>query len=236
MLVELDVVEQRYQAVLEVLHQGVSVTDVARRFGVTRQTVHRWLRLYANAGLGALADRSSRPGSCPHQIDARVEARIVELRREHLGWGPRSIETQLRREGVAPLPGRSSIYRALVRHKLIEPARRRRRREDYKRWERSKAMELWQMDVMGGVYLVDGTELKAVTGIDDHSRFCVCAKLVMRATAKPVCSALAEAMRTHGVPAGVLTDNGKVFTASSDRAKGWCCSIGSVMRTGSSTC
>ncbi len=220
MLVELDVVEQRYQAVLEVLHQGVSVTDVARRFGVTRQTVHRWLRQYANGGLGALADRSSKPGSCPHQMDPRIEARIVELRREHLGWGPRSIETQLRREGVVPLPGRSSIYRALIRHKLIEPARRRRRREDYKRWERSKAMELWQMDVMGGVYLADGTELKAVTGIDDHSRFCVCARLVHRATAKPVCAALAEAMRTHGVPAGVLTDNGMVFTGKFGPGKG----------------
>jgi transposase InsO family protein len=73
-------------------------------------------------------------------------------------------------------------------------------------------MELWQMDVMGGVYLVDGVELKVVTGIDDHSRFCVSAKLVRRATAKPVCDALAEAMRRHGVPDQVLTDNGKVFT------------------------
>lgn len=35
MLVELNVVEQRYQAVLEVLHQGATVTDVARRNGVT---------------------------------------------------------------------------------------------------------------------------------------------------------------------------------------------------------
>ena len=44
MLVELGLVEQRYQAVLEVVSQGVSVSEVARRFGVTRQTVHRWLR------------------------------------------------------------------------------------------------------------------------------------------------------------------------------------------------
>jgi transposase InsO family protein len=62
--------------------------------------------------------------------------------------------------------------------------------------------------------------LKAVTGIDDHSRFCVCARLVHRATAKPVCAALAEAMRTHGVPAGVLTDNGKVFTGKVGPGKG----------------
>lgn len=56
-------------------------------------------------------------------------------------------------------------------------------------------MELWQMDVMGGVVLEDGTELKVVTGLDDHSRFCISAKLVLRATTRPVCEALAEALR-----------------------------------------
>ena len=74
-------------------------------------------------------------------------------------------------------------------------------------------MELWQMDIVGRIYLADGTELKAVTGIDDHSRFCVSARLVARATAKPTCDALALAMRTYGVPDEILTDNGKVFTA-----------------------
>jgi len=73
-------------------------------------------------------------------------------------------------------------------------------------------MELWQMDVMGGVMLADGTECKAITGIDDHSRFCVSAKLVHRATARPVCEALVEALHRHGVPEQILTDNGKVFT------------------------
>jgi hypothetical protein len=73
-------------------------------------------------------------------------------------------------------------------------------------------MELWQMDITGGVRLTDGAELKVVTGIDDHSRFCVSARVVRRATAKPVCDALAEAMRAHGIPDQILTDNGKVFT------------------------
>jgi transposase InsO family protein len=99
-------------------------------------------------------------------------------------WGPRTIVSQLRAEGVEPLPGRSSVYRALVRHGLIEVTPRRRRRSEYRRWERSRAMELWQMDVMGRVRLADGTELSAVTGIDDHSRFCVVAALVRRATAR----------------------------------------------------
>ena len=36
---------------------GASVTDVAKRNSVSRQTVHAWLRRYANQGLGSLADR-----------------------------------------------------------------------------------------------------------------------------------------------------------------------------------
>ena len=102
----------------------------------------------------------------------------MEMRRAHPGWGPRTIGYYLEREGVVPVPCRSSIYRCLVRHHLIDPQQRGKRRSDYKRWERARSMELWQMDVMGGVYLVDGSELKVVTGIDDHSRFCISAKVV----------------------------------------------------------
>ena len=115
-----------------------------------------------------------------------VEARIVELRRQHLGWGPRTISYWLEREDVAPLPGRTSIERCWIRHGLVTPQARRRTRADYKRWERSRSMELWQMDVVGGVRLVDGSEAKIVSGIDDHSRFCVSGYVVVRATARPV--------------------------------------------------
>jgi transposase-like protein len=80
-LVELGLVEQRFQAVLEVLNEGATVTDVARRYGVARQTVHGWLRRYASSGLGGLVDQSSKPASCPHQTPVEVEARIVALRR-----------------------------------------------------------------------------------------------------------------------------------------------------------
>jgi transposase InsO family protein len=73
-------------------------------------------------------------------------------------------------------------------------------------------MELWQMDVVGGVLLDDGRELKAVTGIDDHSLYCVAAGLAERASTRPVCAVFAAALGRHGVPTQILTDNGKVFT------------------------
>ena len=213
MLVELGLVEQRYQVVLEVLNDAAAVTDVARRYGVARQTVHEWLRRYARDGLGGLADRTSRPQSCPHQMDPVVEARIVAMRRTHPGWGPRTILYWLEHEGVVALPGRTSVERCLIRHGLVTPQARKRKRSDYKRWERSRAMELWQMDIVGGVRIVDGSEAKIVSGVDDHSRFVICAAVVARATAGPVCDALESAMARHGAPDQILTDNGKVFTA-----------------------
>jgi transposase InsO family protein len=167
---------------------------------------------YAAGGLEGLADRSHRPRSCPHQIPAEVEVRICELRRRHPDWGPRRLHHELGRDGLEPVPSRSAIYRTLVRQRLIEPVTRRRRRADYRRWERDRPMELWQLDVMGGIWLTDGRELKVVTGIDDHSRFCVLAGLVERANARSVCQVFVAALEQYGLPEEVLTDNGKVFT------------------------
>jgi transposase InsO family protein len=212
MLLELTVVEQRFNAVMEVLRDGLKVIEVADRYGVSRQTVHGWLRRYAAGGLDALADRSHRPDSCPHQMPAAVEARICELRRHHPGWGQRRLAHELARGGIDPPPGLTSIYRALVRNGLIQPKARRRPKAAWRRWERARPMELWQMDVMGGIWLTDGRELKAVTGIDDHSRFCVAAGLVERANASAVCRVFRAALDRHGIPEELLTDNGKVFT------------------------
>jgi transposase InsO family protein len=212
MLVELSVMEQRYQAVMAVIQDGWKVTEVADRLGVARQSVHNWIARYQAGGLPALADRSHRPSSCSHQLSPELEAMVCELRRHHAGWGPRRILHELGRKGVDPLPGRSSIYRCLKRHNLIELRRRKKRRDEFRRFERDRPMQLWQMDVMGGVLLDDATDLKVVTGVDDHSRFCVAAGLVRRATARAVCEVFAASLRTYGIPDEVLTDNGKVFT------------------------
>ncbi len=207
--------EQRYQAVLAVIADGLSVRQAAEKSGVSRQTLHSWLGRYEVGGLDGLADRSHRPTRCPHQMPASVEELVLELRRVHRYWGPRRIRHELARRALVAqgqLPSESAIYRALVRAGLVEPDRRRRRAERFKRWERAAAMELWQLDVVGGFLLADGSHAKALTGIDDHSRFCVSARLMNAERTRAVCDGLAMALRAYGCPAQVLTDNGRVFT------------------------
>jgi transposase InsO family protein len=116
-----------------------------------------------------------------------------------LGSAAHGIE--LARKHVEPAPSESAVYRCLVRAAVIDPISRRRRRETWKRWERGALMELWQLDVVHGFALADGTASKTLTGIDDHSRFCVSACLMTRERTQAVCDGFSSAMRTYGVPA-----------------------------------
>ena len=207
--------EQRYQAVLAVISDGETVTDVAARFGVARKTIHVWLAKYEAGGLENLKDGSHRPRSCPHQIGPLVEVEIARMRTTHPSWGPRRLVYELAKLDITV--SESAVYRALVRLNLIDPTGRRRRDRKWKRWERGTPMELWQMDVVGGFLIADGTRAKALTGLDDHARFCVSAHPMARESSRNVCEGLAKALRAHGVPDQILTDNGKVFTGRFNR-------------------
>jgi len=134
------------------------------------------------------------------------------MRRAKPYWGARRLALELKRKGVQPAPSKSAVYRSLVRAGVIDPQQRQHRRDRWKRWERGAPMELWQLDVVHGFLLADGSSAKALTGVDDHSRYCVSARLMARERTKSVCDGFSSALRTHGVPQQVLTDNGKVFT------------------------
>lgn len=97
--VELASVEQRYRAVLKVL-DGAKVADVARRYGVVRQTVHTWLRKHASGGLDALADHTPIPPTCRHQM-----TRVVEMRRLHRGGDRGRAATSSLRTRPSPRRG-----------------------------------------------------------------------------------------------------------------------------------
>ena len=216
-LVVLSVLEQRLDAVRLVL-AGADVTEVAAQLGMHRSTVHRWMARYLTDQVAGLADRSHRPMSCPHQASADLEVLVAEMRRKHPRWGSRRIRLELLRAPVAEVvPAERTIDRILVRQGLLRTRPRKRPRESFVRFERPGPMQLWGIDIVGGVQLVDIRtgeirDAKLVTGVDDHSRFCVMAAVVERATSRAVCLAFAQALARFGAPEEVITDNGKQFT------------------------
>jgi transposase len=189
---------------MEVL-DGSPVSEVAVRYGVSRQSVYSWRDRYAAGGIDGLRDVSRRPKTSPSRLPAEVEALVCELRRAHPRWGARRIAFEVAQRGVERAPSRATVHRVLERNGLVVPQAQRHKRK-YKRWQRETPMALWQLDLVGGIYLADGRECKLLSGIDDHSRFVVCAAVLAVPSGRAVADAFTAAMRTYGVPSEVLTD------------------------------
>lgn len=209
--------EHRYRAVLEV-QSGASASEVARRYGTSRQSIYNWTTRFTQDGLRGLQERSRRPHHSPQRMPAEVEALVCQLRRAHPRWGARRLVFELAARDVRPAPAPSTVHRALVRNGLVIAQEQRHRRK-YRRWAREAPMHLWQLDLVGGIYLADGRELRMLTGIDDHSRYVVIAAMLAVPNGRAVCEAFTTAMTRYGVPAEVLTDNGKQFTGRFTRPR-----------------
>jgi transposase InsO family protein len=90
---------------------------------------------------------------------------------------------------LVTVPSERTIDRILIRAGLVCQRKAKRPRSSFKRFQRPGPMQLWGIDIVGGIQLVDTTtgelrEAKIVTGVDDHSRFCVLATVVERATSR----------------------------------------------------
>ena len=106
MLKELSKMEQRYQAVLAMQVDGPDGDRGPRRSSasVVRPCMSGCAAMRPE-GLDALADRSHRPASCPHQMDAALEAMVCELAPHEALLGPGAASpTSFGRQGVDPVP------------------------------------------------------------------------------------------------------------------------------------
>lgn len=74
--------------IVELVEAGHPVSSVARRFGISRQTVYKWLDRYAQGGPEGLHDRRPIAAHFPSKIRPALERQIARLRRSRrlLAW------------------------------------------------------------------------------------------------------------------------------------------------------
>jgi transposase InsO family protein len=210
-----DVVEQRLDMVRAVEEYGLTVTEAAALWGVSRETWHKWRRRYEAEGIDGLADRSTRPARSPNRIAGRLEQEIVQLRTDHPRWGPRRLRAELRRRGLNP-PAVSTVQAVFARNGLTAaPVPK---SKPTVRFQRERPNELWQIDGKEWV-LDDATEVSILSVLDDCSRRCLAIDVVVGdfdgADAIAVFDA---AVAEGGIPAAVLADRGHQFTARRHKA------------------
>ena len=88
-----------------------TVSELCRKFGISRKTGYKLIGRYEIHGEGGLLDQSRAPHHHPNATPAEVAERIVEAKRGHPTWGPKKIVAWLR--SVEPdVPGRPRARRA----------------------------------------------------------------------------------------------------------------------------
>jgi transposase InsO family protein len=201
---EVSVTDQRREFVALASLEGANVSALCRRFGISRQTGHLWLRRAA-AGATSFEDRSRRPLSSPRQMAPSLEGEILKVRQAHPAWGARKIAAVLARTGIVP-PAPSTVHAALVRAGLIDTAAS--RAHAYGRFEHPEPNALWQMDFKGKVKLDCGTWCHPLTVLDDHSRYAVGLMACADQRTATVRAGLEMILRQHGLPEAISVDNG----------------------------
>jgi transposase InsO family protein len=184
----------------------VSVAELCRRFGISRQTGFGYIRRHREQGVSGLFDRSRRPLSSPAKCAAGMEARIVELRAAHPCWGGRKLARRLRDLGVADVPAPSTVTEVLRRHGKIDAEEADKHRA-YQRFERPSPNDLWQMDFKGHVAM-DVGRCHPLTVLDDHSRYSVGLLACGNEQSATVRGHLTALFRRYGLPRAILCDNG----------------------------
>jgi transposase InsO family protein len=224
---------QRYLA-------GHKVRDIAGRLGISRTTVYKWIARFTVEGPAGLADRSSRPRTCPRQMPLAIELKILSARVElhvgpvqlatELGVAASTIGSVLRRWAVPHLSELDRISGELIRHRATEI-----------RYEHPRPGDLLHVDVKklgripdGGGWRLEGplasdhrSANKAPVGfdfihvaVDDHSRVTY-AEVLSDEKAGTCAAFLHRAAQwfhdTHRVTVRrVLTDNALNYRRSND--------------------
>lgn len=186
--------------------EGANVSELCRRFGISRKTGHKWIGRERGGEEGWEADRSRRPLHSPGKVAAAVEERVLAERAEHAAWGGRKIRRRLQDKGQSP-PAASTVTAILRRNGKIEPLASL-QKGPMTRFERAEPNELWQMDFKGAVPMASGGKCHPLTIVDDHSRYAVCVQACADEQAATTREAMTVAFRRYGLPVRMLMDNG----------------------------
>ena len=203
---EITTMNQKQAFVAEAIQKETSFSALCAAYGISRKTGYKWLSRYLNGE--SLDERSRRPQQCKGKTPPEIEELILKERVKHPTWGPRKLKRSLENQQYTDLPCKSTIENILKRNGCIEPEASV-AATAFKRFERAKPNELWQMDFKGDFAMANGQRCYPLTILDDHSRFSLCLHANSGTNYAEFLPIFTRVLEEYGLPDAILCDNGK---------------------------
>lgn len=207
----------RKEFALKALAAGANLSALCREYGVTRKTGRQWRERAKHDGINQLAERSRRPKTNPTELAEEIVCRIVRLKMAHPSWGPRKI-CELYRRAYDVVLSISSCHRVLKKSGLVQPKKRRVRREPALVLGAARAMspnDVWTVDHKGWWRLHDGERCEPLTVRDAFSRYILSAQVLENTRTETVKAEFLRLFQLYGLPKVIKSDNGSPFASSS---------------------
>ena len=198
--------------IVEAAPSTFNVKEFCANHGVSTWFFYDLRRRFQVEGEAVFEPKSRAPHSVANKTALDVEEAIVRMRKEladaGLDAGAESIAFHLRKLEGVPVP--STIWRILKQRGLIAPQPHKAPKTRGRRFVADRANECWGLDDTGWA-LADGTVVKILNIIDDHSRLLVASEAMVTCTGAATLTAMAAAAAILGWPERFLSDNAKAF-------------------------
>ena len=210
-------VDERMRFVMAIESGDESFAATCRRFGVSRRVGYKWFARYRLDGVSGLSDRSRAPHRRARSLCEEIADACLSVRRTHPSWGPVKVRAWLqRRDPDVGWPAASTIG-ALFDREGLTVKRRLRRRVPPRTAPFAAcaaANDVWCIDFKGWFRTGDGARCEPLTLSDAHSRYLLRCQAVARADTDHVWPILDAALREHGLPVALRSDNGPPFAST----------------------
>jgi len=204
------------------VRRGTSIHEVAKRFGVSRSTVQRWIQRAGKKRLDRV-DWSDRPAGRREPINktsGNIEALVLGIRRDlkersALGeYGAVAISREMKKRRVKSAPSIRTIGRILERRGALDGRKRTRRPAPPSGWYLPDVAD-WQaevdcFDIVEGLVIQGGIQVEVLNGISLRGGL-VASWPRAKITAKSTVNVLTRHWRALGLPGYAQFDNDTVF-------------------------
>lgn len=209
--------DQKIQLISDWQNKQYTITDLSKKYVISRKTIYKWCTRYTEQGVDGLKDQSRAPHKSPNQTAEEVIRLVIEEKLRNRKRGPAKIYHQLKaKHPQVKLPVPSTIALWLKKNGLVEERKHRKRVPPYSEpfMTAQEPNAVWSADYKGQFYTKDKQSCYPLTISDNYSRY------LLRCVGLPgpryleTRRVFEQAFREYGLPYALRTDNGIPFAGT----------------------
>lgn len=206
--------DQKIQLIADWQRTRYSITDLSKKYGVSRKTVYKWCYRYEEEGIDGLKDQNRAPKYSPNSTSDAVVKLLIKEKLRNRKRGPVKIYHQLKRQHPdIKLPAPSTIAHWLKKNGLVNKRKIRKHVPPYTEpfIAAQSPNDVWSADYKGQFYTRDKRICYPLTISDNYSRYLLSCAGLPGPRYSQTRDIFKKTFREYGLPNAIRVDNGTPF-------------------------